>query len=43
MPHKAVNNDQKFRIVIYHGHLHKILIDDDPDEISENEVVVTEE
>ncbi|MFX1488766.1 MAG: hypothetical protein ACFFBI_06430 [Promethearchaeota archaeon] len=28
MPEEAINSDQKYRIIIYHGHLHKIPIED---------------
>jgi len=28
MPEKAPNEEKKFRIIIYHGHLHKIPLDD---------------
>ncbi|MHA2281833.1 MAG: hypothetical protein ACXAC5_13400 [Promethearchaeota archaeon] len=43
MPNEAVNKEQKFRLVIYHGHLHKIPIDDETKEIEENELITTEE
>ena len=32
-----------FRVIIYHGHLHKIPIDDEIKEIQENELITTEE
>lgn len=43
MPDEAVNKEQKFRVIIYHGHLHKIPIDDEIKEIQENELITTEE
>ncbi len=43
MPERAVNKEQKFRVIIYHGHLHKIPIDDEIKEIQENELITTEE
>ena len=43
MPNEAVNKQQKFRMVIYHGHLHKIPIDDETEEKEEIELIATEE
>ncbi|MHA2037711.1 MAG: hypothetical protein ACW972_11635 [Promethearchaeota archaeon] len=43
MPNKAVTKEQKFRVFIYHGHLHKIPIDDETKEIEEKELITTEE
>jgi hypothetical protein len=43
MPDEVVNKEQKFRVVIYHGHLHKIPIDDEINEIEEDEIVAAEE
>jgi predicted phosphodiesterase len=43
MPDKAINKEQKFRVIIYHGHLHKIPIDDEKKEIQENELITAEE
>ena len=43
MPNEVVNKELKFRFVIYHGHLHKIPIDDESKDIEENELITTEE
>ncbi len=43
MPHEAVSKVQKFRFIIYHGHLHKIPIEDEAEEIEEKELIITEE
>jgi predicted phosphodiesterase len=43
MPDEAINKEQKFRVIIYHGHLHKIPIDDEKKEIQENELITAEE
>ncbi len=43
MPDKAVNTEQKFRVIIYHGHLHKIPIDDEIKELQENELIVAKD
>jgi len=43
MPDEAVNKEQKFRVIIYHGHLHKIPIDDEIKEIQENKLITAEE
>ena len=32
MPEEAIKNDQKYRIIIYHGHLHKIPIENNLEE-----------
>jgi hypothetical protein len=37
MPEEAINNNQKYRIIIYHGHLHKIPIEDNLEEDQEQE------
>jgi predicted phosphodiesterase len=43
MPDEAINKEQKFRVIIYHGHLHKIPIDDEIKEIQERELITAEE
>jgi len=32
MPEEAIKSDKKYRIIIYHGHLHKIPIEDNIEE-----------
>ena len=43
MPDKAINKEQKFRVIIYHGYLHKIPIDDEKKEIQENDLLTAKE
>jgi len=43
MPDKAINKEQKYRVVIYHGHLHKIPIDDEIKEVQEKELIILKE
>jgi len=43
MPDEAINKEQKFRVIIYHGHLHKIPIDDEKKEIQENDLLTAKE
>ncbi len=43
MPEEAINNEKKYRIIIYHGHLHKIPIDKNREELQEKEVVIKKE
>jgi len=43
MPDKAVNKEQKFRVIIYHGHLHKIPIDDEIKDIKEKELITAKD
>lgn len=43
MPEEAINNEKKYRIIIYHGHLHKIPIDVNTEELTEKKVVIKEE
>ena len=43
MPVKAVNTEQNFRVIIYHGHLYKIPVDDEIKELQENELIVAED
>ncbi len=43
MPEKAINKEQKYRVVIYHGHLHKIPIDDEIKEVQEKELIILKE
>ncbi|MFW9822495.1 MAG: hypothetical protein ACFFE4_06150 [Candidatus Thorarchaeota archaeon] len=43
MTEEALDKEQKFRYVIYHGHLHKIPIDDEIREIQEGELVTVED
>jgi len=43
MPDEAINKEQKFRVIIYHGHLHKIPIDDEKKEVQENGLITAEE
>jgi predicted phosphodiesterase len=39
MPNEAINKEQKLRVIIYHGHLHKIPKDDEIKEIKEKELI----
>ena len=39
MPNEAINKVQKFKVIIYHGYLHKIPIDDEMIEIKEKELI----
>ena len=43
MPEKALIEEKKFRIIIYHGHLHKIPLDDIEVEHQEQIKVISEE
>ncbi|MFW9781377.1 MAG: hypothetical protein ACFFFB_03745 [Candidatus Heimdallarchaeota archaeon] len=43
MPEEAINNEQKFRIIVYHGHLHKIPIDENIEGPQEQKVATTGE
>ncbi|MFX1453908.1 MAG: hypothetical protein ACFFDB_00900 [Promethearchaeota archaeon] len=43
MPEEALDKEQKFRYVIYHGHLHKIPIDDDIKELQEEELIIAKD
>ena len=43
MPEKAITEEKKFRIIIYHGHLHKIPLDDPEEEYQEQIKVISEE
>ncbi len=43
MPDKAVHKEQKFKVIIYHGHLHKIPIDDEIKEITEKELITVKD
>lgn len=43
MPEEAIENEQKYRFIIYHGHLHKIPIDDNSETIQEQGVATTED
>ena len=43
MPEEAINNEKNYRIIIYHGHLHKIPIDENTEELQEKEVVIKKE
>lgn len=43
MPEKAKNIKQKYRIIIYHGHLHKIPIEDTVGKHQEQDLATTEE
>ena len=38
MPEEAINNEKNYRIIIYHGHLHKIPIDEDSEDLQEKKV-----
>lgn len=38
MPEEAINNEKKYRIIIYHGHLHKIPIDKNTEDLQEKKV-----
>jgi len=38
MPEEAINNEKKYRIIIYHGHLHKIPIDENTEDLQEKKV-----
>ena len=43
MPDKAANTEHKFRVIIYHGHLHKIPIDEEIKELQKNELNVAKD
>lgn len=43
MPEKALEAEEKYRIIIYHGHLHKIALDDIKKEFQEQKKIVIEE
>ncbi|MFX0028831.1 MAG: hypothetical protein ACFE8B_06450 [Candidatus Hermodarchaeota archaeon] len=43
MPEKAPNKEKKFRIIIYHGHLHKIPLGDNEEEFQRNKRVIIED
>ena len=43
MPEEAINNEKNYRFIIYHGHLHKIPIDENTEELHEKEVVIKKE
>ncbi|MHA1915491.1 MAG: hypothetical protein ACW986_17590 [Promethearchaeota archaeon] len=43
MPEKAHDSKRKYRIIIYHGHLHKIPIDDMVGRSQEEDLASTEE
>lgn len=43
MPDEAIEQEQKYRIIIYHGHIHKIPIDNNDEKILNAEVVSTED
>ncbi|MFX0080612.1 MAG: hypothetical protein ACFE94_02565 [Candidatus Hodarchaeota archaeon] len=43
MPEEAINNKQNYRVIIYHGHLHKIPIDENTEEFQEKKLVLKEE
>jgi len=38
MPEEAINKDKKYQIIIYHGHLHKIPIDETTEDQQEKKV-----
>lgn len=43
MPEKALIKEKKFRIIIYHGHLHKIPLDETEEDPSDQIQVIAEE
>ncbi|MBY8989247.1 MAG: hypothetical protein KGD58_00705 [Candidatus Lokiarchaeota archaeon] len=43
MPKKALIKEKKFRIIIYHGHLHKIPLDETEEEYSDQVKILSEE
>jgi len=43
MPKKALTEEKKFRIIIYHGHLHKIPLDDFEEEYPGQIKVISED
>jgi hypothetical protein len=43
MPKKAPTEEKKFRIIIYHGHLHKIPLDENEEEYPDQIKVISEE
>ena len=43
MPDEAINKEQKFRVIIYHGHLHKIPVDAETEETEEKELIILED
>ena len=43
MPYEAINKKQKFKVIIYHGYLHKIPIDDEIVELKETELITAKD
>jgi hypothetical protein len=43
MPEKALIKKNKFRIIIYHGHLHKIPLDETEEDSSDQIQVISEQ
>ncbi|MFX1374727.1 MAG: hypothetical protein ACFFA0_02840 [Promethearchaeota archaeon] len=43
MPEETLNREKKYQIIIYHGHLHKIPIDENQKDFQEKEGIIIEE
>ncbi len=43
MPNEAIKTEQKFKVIIYHGYLHKIPIDDEIIELKEKELIIAKD
>ncbi|MHA2391743.1 MAG: hypothetical protein ACXAEX_07220 [Promethearchaeota archaeon] len=43
MPEEAKDNEKKFKIIVYHGHLHKIPLDESIEGIPEHKVATANE
>jgi hypothetical protein len=43
MQKEAINNEKKYRIIIYHGHLHRIPIDEIKEDLLTKKVASKEE
>jgi hypothetical protein len=42
MPEKALIKEKKFRIIIYHGHIHKIPLDETEEDLSDQIKIIAE-
>jgi hypothetical protein len=43
MPEEAFNGKKKYKVIIYHGHLHKIPLDETEEEYPDHIKVVSED
>ena len=43
MPDKLLDGEKKYKILIYHGHLHKILLDENKEEFKKKKVKIKED